>query len=265
MRGNIAKDDSVFLSEELVANGHQATSYMAEILGIDDGREIRPCIAIHFKDGCIKGDKTPGRDVAAHLIAVELQRLAINESQATIILEKWDDNNRPPLGYSIIQRKISGAFRRKNPYHYGCNHFNLGFTCIGQSTCHWFNKNGLYKENQSIIAAFSARGWIWILSDPAKLIYLVGLPKLEGRRSVAVGGTIFAGYRELAAMLGWKTHSRIKRYLDELKNFGLIQFEPGSKLCKDKKASSFSRVIEIPPVPEIYHKLIGGGHASSDF
>jgi Cdc6-like AAA superfamily ATPase len=94
------------------------------------------------------------------------------------------------------------------------------------------------------------------LSANAKLIYLIVLPLLEGRRGVGSGGTIYAGYREIAEELGLSYHSSMGNLLRELAGFGLINFKPGQPYRKDKIAAEISRNYPCPDVPDIYrHKL----------
>lgn len=239
------------LKNDEVAQGLNASSWMAEITGID-GVEIRPCIAILFKLGCQKGDKAPGRNPAAHLIANEFYRLGITENDAWEFLLQWDQNNNPPLGEHDLGRIIFRAYKRSKPYGYYCQNEKLSYTCIGKDSCPWANRARKPNINQSLHASFTKKRWMWILSNNAKLIYLIALPLLEGRKQVGSGGRIYAGHREIASVLGWKYHSSIARYLKELAGYGLISYVSGEPKCSKHKASEIKRTVPVPEIPELY-------------
>jgi hypothetical protein len=238
------------LSDNIIARGLHAGSKMAERIDVN-GDEIRPCIAILFEEGCTRGDSAPGRDPAGHLITVELRRLNIPIEEAIEYLRDWNLLNYPPLRESELQKIISSAYRRTEPYKYSCDHYKLSHTCIGKENCPWA-KGTKPINNREIRYYFLAKGWNWVLKSNTKLIYLWVLPLLEGRRQVGTGGKVYVGYREIASILGHKYHSDIKRYLDELSKFGLIKFIPGDRLRSKRKASEISRILTIPDIPEMY-------------
>lgn len=243
-------------AEDDTANGQNAVSFMAEELGIGDPSRIRPCIAIHFRDGCRKGEKSPGQNPAGHLIAVELRRLNVDENDAIEILHDWDQRNSPPLGDRRLERIVWSAYRKQEPYKYSCENHKLSHTCIGSQSCQFSKKSKGKIPNRKLGGIIMSKGWIWIMSNNAKLIYLMALPILESRKQVGTGGRVYAGHREIATILGWRWHSPVGKHLKELANMGLISYQPGDKCRKNRKASEISRTMPIPDVPIIYQDKI---------
>lgn len=231
-----------------VAEGHNACSMMSEEIGIG-GEDIKPCIAILFRDGCIKGFSELDRNTAGHLIAVELKRLSFGESENTRILNNWNKKNQPPMRISEIDSIVASAYRK--PYDYGCHHPNLKLICIKKENCQFIQKGKGKYLKKVLWRDVMLKGWMLILSNPAKMIYSIALPELEYRRQVGPGNRIYVGYRDISSILGWKSHSRLKGYLEELAGFHLIEFIPGDPLRKNRKASEVTRIVPVPDVPEL--------------
>jgi hypothetical protein len=232
-----------------MARGLHAASHMAEVLGVE-GHEVRPCIAVYFAEGCRKGMTFVGRNGACHLIVVELRRLGFGELELLPYLREWNEKNQPPLRESELRSVKSSAYKKL--YKYGCNNAKLTGTCIGKDNCPFVLRGkGIYKK-KVLWREFTLKGWQRVLSDAAKMIYNVALPEMEYRRQISPGGRIYVNQRELATIIGRKSHSRIGQYLEELHNRGLIVYLHGDPLKKNRKASEIIRVVPVPEVPEIY-------------
>lgn len=235
--------------EDDLANGSNACSIMAEELGIEN-HEIKPCIARYYRDGCSKGLSAIGRNDACHIISVELRRLGFSEQEMLPYLRDWNKKNTPPLPDVDIKRVIEKAFRRV--YNYGCHNRKLTPTCIGKNNCPYIRKGiGTYKKT-ILWRDFTLKGWQWVLSSAARMIYNMALPEMEYRRQISPGGKIYVNHRELALIIGFRSHSRIGQYLEELHNRGLIIYSHGDPLKKNRKASEIIRVVPVPEVPEIF-------------
>lgn len=238
-----------------IAEGLNAASYMAEVLQVE-GNTIRPCIAVLFRDGCCQGEKNPGREPAGHLIAIELCQLGIPEDKARKILHGWDSRNIPELGYGQIERTLCKTYGGYKSYFYSCSSELLIHRCVGEDNCSWRKAHGGKFINRSISAAFRANGWLWILPTHLNFLYLVTIPLLEGRRKVGGGGIIYAGHREIAEVSGLRRCSKIGKYLEELRKFNLIEYQPGDPKQKERKASEIMRVIPVPKVPTYLRRKI---------
>jgi hypothetical protein len=211
---------------------------------------VRPCIAVYFQQGRRNKLSSIGRNDAGHLIAVELTRLGFGEFLMLPYLREWNQKNDPPLPESEIRGIMSSA--SKKFYGYGCNNMKLVGSCVGKDNCPFVRKGkGVFKK-KVFWRDFTIKGWQWVLSDTAKMIYNIALPEMEYRRQISPGGRIYVGHRELATIVGRKSHSRIGQYLEELRNLGLIIYVQGNPLRKNRKASEITRVVPIPEVPEIY-------------
>jgi hypothetical protein len=222
---------------------------MAEELGVE-GHEVRPCIAFYYQHCRRKGPSPIGRNDACHLIAVELGRLGYGQLEMLPYLREWNLKNDSPLSEGEIRGVMSSA--SKKFYNYGCNHIKLTSTCIGKENCPFIVKGKGKFKRKVLWREFILKGWQWVVSDTANMIYNMALPEMEYRRQISPGGKIYVNQRELATIIGRKSHSRIGQYLDELHNYGLIIYIHGDPLKKNRKASEITRVVPIPEVPEIY-------------
>jgi len=245
------------LQDNDLSIGLNAGSFMAEKLGVN-GNDIKPCIAVHFINGCRSGFSSIGRNTAAHLIVVEMERLSIPESTAEKILFNWNTKNMPLLRGNELKKIIDRIYGRDKSYRYSCNHHNLSMTCIGKQNCPFFRGGvkATIEQRKGFEQQFKSKDWQWALSNQAKLIYLFAIPHWEYFKLQSYGRRLYLTYRQIAAVLGWRTPSHVKQYLQELERAGLIEFNTGSRWIREHKATEIKRILPIPDVPEhLRHKL----------
>jgi hypothetical protein len=145
---------------------------------------------------------------------------------------------------------VSTAYRYN--YSYGCHQEKLSYTCIGKDNCPFIKKGvGGYKK-KVLWRDFILKGWQWVLSPTANMIYNIAIPEMEYRRGISPGQTIYVQHRTIADIIGRKSHSRIGQFFRELDGHKLIIYKPGDPLNKNRKASEIERIVPIPDVPEIY-------------
>lgn len=251
MSRKILTDDQIIaVSSDEIQKGLEACTYMATELGIDDGSVIRPCIAVYFMEGCKGGLYSLKPNPACHLIAVELCRLGTVDAEAMALLKRWNKRCRISLPERDIGGAVSTAYR--NIYKYGCHHANLSYTCMGKDNCPFIRQGiGTYKK-KVLWRDFVLKGWQWVVSPTANMIYNIAIPEMEYRRGISPGQTIYVQHRVIAEIIGRKSHSRIGQFFEELDDKRLIVYKPGDPLKKNHKASEIIRIVPIPDIPEIY-------------
>jgi len=249
-RKALTEDRIISVSSDQIQSGLEACNLMALELEIEKGYEIRPCIAVYFMEGCRGGLYPLKPNPVCHLIAVEFCRLGTVDAEAIYLLKKWNKRCNVSFAERDIGGVVSTAYR--NVYNYGCRHTNLSHTCIGKENCPFIKQGvGSYKK-KVLWRDFILKGWQWVISPTANMIYNIAIPEMEYRRGISPGQTIYVQHRVIAEIIGRKSPSRIGQYLKELDNRRLIVYIPGDPLKKNRKASEIIRVVPIPDVPGIY-------------
>ena len=218
------------------------------------GQDIKPCIAAMLENSYCRGD-TPDRNTAALIIACELKRIGLNESEVEYRIQEWNQRNRPPLRLSEYRKAVKSAFSDR--YNYGCYNHHFENTCIGRDNCPFFNHVLSQRKTYNNRIFFRYR-WPEILSNSAKDIYFLALVELERLKRVGPGGRIYSSHRQIAKLAGLSRRI-IKKGLEELHSIGLIDYRPGLQHIWRNKASEIRRILPIPkPSPELMTRLEKG-------
>jgi len=216
------------------------------------GPDIKPCIAQMLKNSYSRAD-FPNRNAVSHIIASDLRRIGCSQEEVTERIVTWNKGNLAHLRYSEIAKAVRSAFRKE--YKYGCDHEFLKPTCIGRDVCPFFTRV-LSKRKYINNRPFIWYRWPEILSNVPKLIYSIALVELERTRQVGPGGLIFASHYEIAKLAG-VTRKMVKSGLEELREYGLIEYIPGIPRKWKRIASEIRRII---PIPKPSSKLLGKLH-----
>jgi hypothetical protein len=224
------------------AAGLEAASDLSRETGIA-GHGIKPCIAAILDQSF---DKTsyPKADYAAVIISSELKRLGKDYGATMERLEQWNQKNCDPLRKCDLERAVNNGF--SNDYPFGCTNNTLIKYCVGDDICPFRTKtivqNGrLLKKD----LRFFDYEWQLKLSNRQVLLYCVGIPLLEKRRKVGVGGKVYASHSELAKACGITT-KRLGKDLEILAQSGLIEYEKGSPRVWETRASTIRRLFPVP-------------------
>lgn len=100
---------------------------------------MKPCLRLILEKGAERGQ----RNEIGFAIATELRRLGHSEQACLDILTRWNQKNLPPLNPREITSICRSAYRRTEPYRYGCNpdgalHRLLQEVCVGRSKCSYY-------------------------------------------------------------------------------------------------------------------------------
>ena len=213
-------------------------------------KSIRPCVARIWQTGFKRGSLL-NRSMACSVIASELLKLDYNHQRVESELQKWNRTNNPPLRQSELQSTFRTAIRRL--YNYSCNHYFLGEFCIGKDLCMWSKGNAGDKKYN--YRTFFSYKWQIILSNVSKLIYWLSLPEIEKRRGFKAGSKLYVSHRDIAYYAGISL-KYVKKGLEELFKYGLIDYKAGTSRRWEKNATEVRRIFPIPkPTREVILKI----------
>jgi len=213
-------------------------------------KDIRPCI-MTLKDTSLTKGNFPNRNESAVIIASEYKRIGKGYDYTQRELEKWNENNNPPLKPNELRNTVRSAFA--HDYNYSCKNPILLDFCINKDSCpywiHVISKRPFRKEE------FIKNGWQQYLSNRQVLIYAVALPNLEKKRRIGRGGLICANHKQIAETCGISP-GRVGKDLRILSAVGLIEYNVGIPRKWEGIASEIKRVFPVPrPTRELTQKL----------
>lgn len=207
-------------------------------------KTIRPCIAMMIKSGFEKGG-LPDRSTISSILASEFVKLGFESERIEHELTNWNKLNNPPIKHSAIGSTIKTAIR--NNYNYSCRHHFIMEYCIGHEFCAY--SKGLSTTKIINFRLFIAYHWQLILSNIDVLVYWLALPELEKRKGLKPGSVIYENHSEIAKFAGI-SKKYVKKALESLAAYGLIQYKPGTPRKWEGKASEIKRMFPIPKPPK---------------
>jgi hypothetical protein len=205
---------------------------------------VRPCVARIWHTGFERGSLL-NRSMACSILASEFIKLNYIQARVEKELFSWNKKNSPPLRHSEIQSTLRTALRKT--YNYSCNHNFIQEFCIGSDICMW-SKGNVEVKKYNFRAFFNYR-WQSILSHIGKLIYWLALPEIEIRRGYRRGSKLFVSHREIARYSGI-SNKYVRKGLEELFNYKLIDYKPGTSRRWEKNATEVRRIFPIPKPPK---------------
>lgn len=207
-------------------------------------KALRPCVAAMLRTGFQKGG-TPDRSSISAILASEFVKLGFERKRIEHELLNWNKLNSPALKQSEIHSTIKTAIRKN--YNYSCRHHFITEFCVGHDLCS--SAKGLSKYKIVNFRLFFAYHWQLILSNKGKLVYWLALPELEKRKGIKPGSVIFENHREISKFAGI-SKKYVRPALEELKAYGLIEYQPGTPRKWEGKATEIKRMLPIPKPPK---------------
>jgi len=222
---------------------------------------IRPCVAsmIDKPMQSIKSGGSLGRQTAGMMIATNLRALGQTAEQIAKRLSIWNRSNLPPLPRNEFKNILTQAFKQKSngqySYNYGCNgkyYELLQFedVCIGKEYCYYYQQRYLKKGIKPKVN-YIATSWQHVLTSREQLVLFYVIPELEKLKKVWPGYTLFTTYRELNKYTGIQERY-FKDILEALKQYGLIDYTPGTQYFWEHQATEIKRIIPPPKIPKEY-------------
>jgi len=228
---------------------------------------IRPCAALMIDKPMqsIKSGGSLGRQTAGMIIATNLRSLGQTEEQIRKRLEIWNRNNLPPLPRNEFKGILTQTFKQKETgkeqpeivycYNYGCNgkYYDLlqfEDVCIGKEYCYYYQQRYVKKGIKPKVN-YIATSWQYVLTSREQLVLFYVIPELEKLKKVWPGYTLFATYRELHKYTGIQQRF-FKDILTALKQYGLIEYTPGTQYLWEHNSTEIRRVIPPPKIPKEY-------------
>ena len=203
--------------------------------------EIKPCIAKIMSTPFQEGD-CPSRSIACNIICSEMLRIGMPEPEINSVLYMWNGENNPPLKKSELSSALRTATNklRVGGYNYGCNNKYLGLYCVN-GFCQFKENVGDFRYSRN--RDFFSFGWSKLLSPAEQSLYHA-LIEFERRKGAGAGGLLILTHRQISTIsISLKSVGIV---LNKLKNYGLIEYTPGTQRKWQKRASEIRRVIPIP-------------------
>jgi hypothetical protein len=224
-------------------------------------QNIKPCISYLLGKPITAKENGGilGRQTAGLLIAIDLRKNGYTEEQIHKRLNIWNRNNLPPLKPSEIKGILTSCFKQKAngvyKYNPGCNGrytelLQLEGACLGTETCIYYLTNYVKKGIKRKVN-YMAIGWQYVLTPREQILLFYVIPELEKLKRVYTGHKLITNYRELHKYTGID-QKYFKDILGALKQYGLIEYTPGTQRLWEHKGTEIKRIIPPPKIPAEY-------------
>lgn len=222
--------------------------------------KTKPCVSLLLSKPieAIANGGTLGRQTAGMIIATDLRDNSETEEQIKKRLDTWNRQNLPPLPQKeikgILKQCFVTDFKGNYKYKYSCKGkytelLQFEEACIGKEYCYYFRDNYANKGYKAPPINYISTGWQYVLTPREQLLLFLVIPKLETLKKVYPGNTLCTTYRELHKHTGIN-----QRYFSEilqaLKDYGLIDYTPGTQRQWEHKATEIKRIIPLPKTPK---------------
>lgn len=223
---------------------------------------IKPCIVLLLNTPItsIQNGGSLGRSTAGIMIATELRNNSQTETQIQKRLEIWNRGNLPPLKQSELRGILKQCFKTKlndtgYRYNYNCDGkytelLQFEEACLGKEYCYYYQKNYTRKGHRTKIN-YITTSWQYVLTPREQIILFYVLPELEKLKKYYPGTPIYTTFRELHKHTGIN-QSYFKDILEALKQYGLIEYTPGTQRIWEHKATEIKRILPPPKIPKEY-------------